>query len=368
MIYLDYNATAPLRPQVRQAMAACYETPYNPSSVHAAGRAAKRLLEEAREGIAQHIGCFAHEIIFTASGTEANNMALRGCGERPLLVGATEHSSVRVCAERLGGDVLPVGSQGLPDLDILEARLRALGRPALVSVMLANNETGVVHPVRELAALAHRYDALVHCDAVQMCGKGAVDMGLLGVDLLTVSAHKMGGPIGAAALAVRGDLALKPLLYGGNQELGRRAGTENIAAISGFAKALELAAQDDWMAEVQAGFEALKARLRRHVPSVIVAGDQAPRLGHVLCLMTPGIRSETQLMHLDLAGICVSAGSACSSGRIAPSHVLMAMGYSEAVAGTALRVSAGWNTQPEELERFGDSWLEMAQRVKKNVA
>lgn len=368
MIYLDYNATAPMRPEVMEAMIPACELPLNASSVHSLGRKAKRLLEDSREYMASELSCFANEIIFTASGSEANNMVLRGFEGRPLLVGAMEHSSVRETAKRLGGDVLRVDQNGLIDLDQLESKLKALETPALVSVMAANNEVGVLQPLRQIADIVHRYDGLFHTDAVQLLGKSPLDMGQMGADVVTVCAHKMGGPIGVGALLLRNDLPIRPLLYGGNQELGRRAGTENIKAVIGFAKALDVAAKDDWVPRASGWMQQLQARIKEVLPQVVVAAEQAPRLGHVLCLMTPGLASETQLMHLDLAHICASAGSACSSGRIAPSPVLKAMGYSDAMAGSAIRISVGWNTKPEELDQFADCWLEIAQKLVKKAA
>lgn len=368
MIYLDYNATAPLRPEVLEAMLPACELPLNASSVHSVGRKAKRLLEDAREYIAGEFSCFPSEVIFTASGTEANNMALRGFQDRPLLVSAVEHSSVRETANRLGGDVLRVGQNGLLDLDQLESKLKALGQPALVSVMGANNETGVKQPLRQIAEIVHRFDGLLHTDAVQLTGKETLDIGQIGADMMTVSAHKMGGPIGVGALIVRQDVPIRPLIYGGNQEHNRRAGTENIKLIIGFAKALEIAAADTWLGEAQSWIKALKVQLREALPQVVFAGEQAETLPHVLCMMTPGLTSETQLMHLDLAGICASAGSACSSGRIAPSPVLKAMGYSDSVAGSAIRLSVGWNSKQEELAQFADVWLKFAKKLASRAA
>lgn len=368
MIYLDYNATAPMRPEVLEAMLPACELPLNASSVHSIGRKAKRLLEDAREYIAGELSCFPNEIILTASGTEANNMVLRGFEGRPLLVSAVEHSSVRETAKRLGGDVLRVDQRGILDLDQLESKLKALGQPALVSVMAVNNETGVCQPIAQIAQIVHRYGGLMHSDAVQMVGKARLDIGQLGVDAMTISAHKMGGPIGIAALVLRNDIAIRPLLYGGNQELGRRAGTENIKNTLGFAKALEVASRDTWLPRISADMTALRQRLQKALPQIMFAGEGVDRLGNVLCFMTHNLSSETQLMHLDLAGICASAGSACSSGRIAPSPVLKAMGYSDAMAGSAIRISAGWSSTAQEIEQLGDCWLEMATKLAHKAA
>ena len=368
MIYLDYNATTPMRPEVIEAILPACEMPLNASSVHALGRKAKRLLEDAREVVADEFSCFANEVIFTASGSEANNMALRGFPDMPLLVSAVEHSSVKETGNRLGASIVRVDQNGLLDLDQLESQLKALGAPALVSVMAANNETGVKQSLRQIADIVHRYGGLFHTDAVQMVGKQTLDMGQIGADMMTISGHKMGGPIGVGALLLRNDLPIRPLIYGGNQELGRRAGTESIKGVLGFAKALEVARKDNWLDRMERSMTKLRERLKQHMPSVVIAGENAPRLPHVLNIMLQGISSETQLMHLDLAGICVSAGSACSSGRISPSHVLKAMGYSDAVAGCAIRISAGWNTTDEELEKFADVWLEMAQKLARKAA
>lgn len=369
MIYLDYNATAPMRPEVVSRMQEIMAQPYNASSVHALGRKAKRILEDGRQLLAERVSCFPAEVVFTASGSEANNMVLRGFQDRPIFVAASEHVSVIETAKRLGGDILPVTSQGLVDMDALESKLRHLGRPALVSVMLANNETGVIQPIREIAALVHHYDSLLHTDAVQMLGKRPVDIGLLGADMMTLSAHKMGGPVGVGALIVREGITLPPMLTGGNQELGRRASTENIAAIAGFASALESAhSAEDWTSRVGEKMKDIKRRIHQEFPTVIIAGEEVERLTHVLSILLPGVTSEAQLMHLDLAGICVSAGSACSSGRIAPSHVLHAMGFSEAVASSVIRVSAGWKTTDAELDAFYECWSEMAQRLQKKAA
>lgn len=368
MIYLDYNATAPMRPEVISAMAEAALVPANPSSMHALGRKAKARLESARERVAHVVSAWPNEIIFTASGSEANNMALRGFSDRPVLVGATEHASVSKAAQRLGGDLLPVDRNGHIDLAVLEAKLQALGQPALLSVMLANNETGVIQPMEPIVQVARAYQALVHCDAVQAVGKIPVDFGLLGVDMLTLSAHKCGGPLGVGALVVRNDLVVKPLITGGGQELGRRAGTENIVAIEGMALAMELAASLDWVAAAQAMRDEAEAMIIATAPDAVIAGADVARLPNTSCIMMPNVPSETQLMTFDLDGICVSAGSACSSGRIEPSHVLLAMGYEQRQAGCALRMSCGWNSTAEELKFFTETWKKTYMRLVKNAA
>jgi cysteine desulfurase len=367
MIYLDYNATAPLRPEVIAVIQETLAFPYNPSSIHAMGRKARQLLEDARSVVAESVGAWPNEVIFTGSGSEANNMALRAA-ERPLLVGATEHSSVLVLAQRLGGDVLPVDHLGIIDLNILESKLKHLGKPALVSVMLANNETGVIQPIQKIAALVKQYDGLLHCDAVQALGKIPFDMGMLGADMLTLCAHKFGGPVGIGALIVRNDLPVKPFIIGGGQELNRRAGTQTVALAAGFAKAIELGAKRGWIEENKAALDALQGVANATAGEDVIIASAAKRLPNTLCLRMPNVVSETQLMNFDLEGFCISAGSACSSGRIEPSHVLRAMGYADELAATAVRISVGWSTKPEEITRFRESWVKLYQRLAKKAA
>ena len=367
MIYLDYNATAPVRPEVAEVMAEAIAQPANASSVHALGRKAKQQIEDARQVVADAVSAWANEVIFTASGTEANNMVLRGF-ERPLLVSVTEHASVQKLAERLGGDTLPVDSCGIIKLDVLESKLNALGRPALVSVILANNETGVVQPIAEIAKIVHAHDGLLHCDAVQALGKMPLDMSLLGADMMTLCAHKMGGPVGVGAVILHNDLAIKPLMIGGGQELSRRAGTENHAAILGWVKAIELAQDTIHLQQVNVWLDAMVAELREEIPGLVVAGEGAEMLPNVRTLCMPGVGQESQLMQLDLQNICVSAGSACSSGRIAASHVLQAMGLPESVTRSAIRVSAGWNSSLEDIQSFTQAYKALYKRANQHAA
>jgi cysteine desulfurase len=358
-VYLDYNASTPVKPAVVAAMTELLGRVGNPSSVHSFGRQARRAVEQAREQVAALVGAKPAQVIFTASGTEANNLALRGFPERALRVSAIEHESVRRAAP--DATVIPVGSDGVVDLARLAALLADAARPALVSVMLANNETGIVQPLAELVALAHRHGALVHSDAVQAPGRLALDMAALGVDLLTVSSHKIGGPQGAAALIARTDPA--PLLAGGGQERGRRAGTENVAALVGFGVAATLAAAELAEAPSIARLrDALEAGVRAVSNKAVVIGAGQPRLPNTSCLALPGIKAETQVMALDLAGVAVSAGSACSSGKVSASHVLAAMGLPPSVAGSAIRVSLGWTTGDHDVERFVAAWRAMAAR------
>lgn len=360
--YLDYNATAPLRPEVVGVMREVLAEPLNASSVHAWGRRAKKRLEEARAVIASALSCFPAEVIFTGSGTEANHLALSSFAGRRMAVSAVEHVSVLKALPQV--TVLPVTPDGVLRHDALRAWLKQDTAPAFVSVMSANNETGVLHPLRHIAELVHEHDGVLHCDAAQAFGKIPVDMGVLGADMLTLSAHKMGGPQGAAALVVRQGTEIAPRLSGGGQESGRRAGTENLAALCGFAEAVRLAQKDDWQKPLRAALALMEAALLEAVPDAAVLGQGAQRrLPNTSAILMPGIAAEVQLMHFDLEGIGVSAGSACSSGKVTVSHVARAMGFSEAQAGCVIRVSGGWNTKLEDIERFTQSWLKLANRV-----
>jgi cysteine desulfurase len=351
-----------MRPESLAAMQSLLSGPLNPSSVHRFGRDAKKHLENARKTIADAVSAWPNEVLFTASGTEANAMALRCTKAAIVMVSAVEHSSV--LRARPDAVVLRVDENGLVDLSALDAQL-ATAPQALVSVMLANNETGVIQPIRDVVEVARKYNALVHCDAVQGMGKIPVDFGALGMDMLTLSAHKAGGPLGAAALVIRRELAITPLLSGGGQELGRRAGTENVAAIAGFAAACDAASLSQqqplrlWLAGMEAEMEAQGA---------VIFGKAVQRLPNTSCVSMPGISNEVQLMDFDLRGFAVSAGSACSSGRIEGSHVLAAMGVPKAVATSAIRISAGWATTLQEITAFSEAWKATATRLGRKPA
>ena len=358
-IYLDYNATAPIKPQVVDAVAEALMLAGNPSSVHGFGRDVRKRIEDAREQIAALVDCAPAELVFTAGGTEANNTALRGAGRRALIVSAIEHPAVLRTAEACADElvVLPVDGSGALDMDALDATLGSHGPDAIVSVMLANNETGVIQPVAEIAARAHEKGALVHCDAVQAPGRIPVSFAGLGVDMMSLAAHKFAGPKGIGALAVRSGLDIAPLITGGGQERGLRGGTENAAGIVGFGTAAALALDDLARAGAIAALrDRLEARLRETEPAVVIFSEGAHRLPNTSCVTMPGVQSETQVMGLDLAGVAVSAGSACSSGKVEPSHVLRALGASDDVGGCAIRVSMGWATSEDEIERFLGAW------------
>ena len=360
--YLDYNAGAPVKSAVAAAMADALERVGNPSSVHRFGRFARRAVSDARERVAALVGAAPAAVVFTAGGTEANNLALKGCGR--AVVSAIEHDSVLRAAP--GATIAPVETRGVVDLAALEALLAVADGPALVSVMLANNETGAVQPAAEVSALAHAHGALYHCDAVQAAGKIPIDVASLGADLLSLSAHKMGGPQGVGALIVRDGVELEPLLLGGRQEMGRRAGTENVAGVVGFGVAAELAADDLGGAARLAGLrDDIERRLRAIAPGLTVFAASAERLPNTTCLGMPGVPSETQVMALDLAGVAVSAGAACSSGKVGASHVLRAMG----VAGDeAIRVSLGWGTKSADADRLVEAWAALHARTRAKAA
>jgi cysteine desulfurase len=358
-VYLDHNATSPLRPVAFDAMAEALKAGGNPSSVHHVGRAARTRVDAARRRVAALVGAMPSEVIFTSGGTEANNLAITGTGCVRILVSAVEHDSVLRAAP--DAEIIPVDGHGVIDLATLERMLAASTAPTLVSVMFANNETGVLQPIADVVRLARATSALVHCDAVQGAGKAPVDLHGLGVDYLSVSAHKLGGPTGVGALIVRGNAPFVTDRRGGGQEFNRRAGTENVAGISGFGAAAEAAREG---LEVEAMRDRLESALVAIAPQARVFGSGAKRLANTVCISMPGVRAETQVMALDLAGVCVSAGAACSSGKVARSPVLTAMGIDPAVADMALRISFGWNTQPEDIERLIAAWRDLYIRVR----
>jgi cysteine desulfurase len=384
-IYLDWNATAPLRPQARAATKAALGLCGNPSSVHAEGRAVRRLIEQARESVAALAGAEPRNVVFTSGGTEANMTALtpflgtgQDAGPRDcLLISAIEHPSV-LAGGRFPPQAIvtvPVMADGRLDLAGLERQLGALAqkglRRPLVSLMLANNETGVVQPVVQAAALAHAAGALMHVDAVQCAGRIPCDINDLQADLLTLSGHKIGGPKGGGAVIKR-DHALHftdPLIKGGGQERGARAGTENVAGIVGFGAAaaaarLALAPESARMTSLR---DRLEAGLAARMPAAIVFGAQAERLPNTTLFAVPGIKAETAVIALDLDGIAVSSGAACSSGKVQPSHVLAAMGVAAPLAQGAIRVSLGPTTTESEVDGFLDAWIRLSKVLLKGA-
>jgi len=361
-VYLDHNATAPIKPAVADAMMAALGQAINPSSVHSFGRAARKMVERAREQLADAVGATPAGIVFTSGATEANQTALSATGAERILVSAVEHASVLHGNPRV--EVIPVDAKGQVDLAALAALLAADPRPTLVSVMLVNNETGVVQPVAEVVDLAQQHGALVHCDAVQAFGKLPLNLRLLDADLVSFSAHKLGGPPGVGALILRETLTFLPFLRG-SQEKRRRGGTENVPAIVGFGVAADLAAEDvTRAATLRIWRDGMERRLlERFGNRVRIHGADTVRVANTSCIGLPGLKAETQVMRLDLAGIAVSAGSACSSGKVAASHVLSAAGVPEDEALSAIRVSLGWSSTEEDVERFLNAYSHLAERA-----
>src|SRR5262245_57700514 len=364
-VYFDWNATAPLREEAREAMGVALGLTGNASSVHAEGRAVRRLIEQAREEVAGLVGAESGNVTFTSSATEANVMALTPAievgGRREardrLYVSAVEHPSV-LTGGRFGAgqlEELPVTSEGVVDLDALRLTLSRSERP-LISVMQANNESGVVQPVGEIADIVHAAHGILHVDAVQGPGRIGCDIGALGADLMSISSRKLGGPQGAGALIRRGDVHIGvSLIRGGGQERGLRAGTENVAAIAGFGAAAAAARQSD-LQRLAALRDRFEAGLRSSTPHVVIFGENAVRLPNTSLFTVPGLKAETAIIAFDLNGVAVSSGSACSSGKVQASHVLGAMVVEPAVARGAVRVSLGWSTAEADIDALLTSW------------
>ncbi len=367
-IYLDYNATAPMLSAAQAAMSAALAAHGNPSSVHSFGRAQRARMEAARVQVAALVGAEAQQVVFTSGGTEANNLALIGVEAKTIVVSAIEHDSILNGADR--PLVAPVQISGVIDLEKLEALIAEAPPPVLVSVMLANNETGVVQPIAEVVKIAHSHGALLHCDAVQAVGRIAIDMPALGIDLMTISAHKIGGPQGIGALIVGEHVRLQPQMRGGGQERGSRAGTENVPGVIGFGAAAAAAhnSLEDWdrVARLR---ESLETRLGKTFGNDLqIFGHDAGRLPNTCCVARAGIPAETQIIALDLAGIAVSAGSACSSGKVQASHVLAAMGVADRVAHTAIRISLGPTTSAADIELFFETYRALRGRGVEHAA
>jgi cysteine desulfurase len=375
-VYLDWNATAPLRSEARDAVVRAMDICGNPSSVHAEGRKARHLVEDARAAVAKALGAQAEGIVFVSGGTEANATALvpgwtRGRGGKRcerLIVSAIEHPSVLAggsfAPERVAR--APVTKDGIVDLDALQSLVQD-GEPPLVSLMLANNETGAIQPVSQAAALVHAAGGILHVDAVQALGRIPLDVRGLGADLVSVSAHKIGGPKGVGALAIV-DLELRqpaPLLKGGGQERNRRAGTENVAGIAGFGVAAEIAGTDP--AE-SAGMQALRDRLEAglaETAGVTIFSQDAPRLPNTTLFAMAGMRAETAVIAFDLEGVAVSSGAACSSGKVQPSHVLTAMGVLPELVQSAIRISLGHATKEDDIDRALEAWIKLSGVLRK---
>lgn len=357
-VYLDHNATTPMRPQAIEAMVEVMRVVGNASSTHGFGRTARGRIDRARQQVATLVGGNAANVIFTSGGTEANNLTLRGCGRARVLVSAIEHDSVLTPIEQ--AERIPVHASGVVDLAALERMVAVSAEPSIIAVMLANNETGVIQPVADVVRIARKHGALVACDAVQAAGKIAVDMVALGVDYLSLSAHKLGGPQGVGALLLREGAPLNAVQTGGGQERGRRGGTENVAGVVGFGVAAEIALRE---LDAFARLAGLRDRVQMALQDAVVLGADAARLPNTLNVVMPGVPAQTQIMALDLAGIAISAGSACSSGKVRFSPVLHAMGVEEKDAGSALRISFGWNSSEADAARMIAAWMDVYRRL-----
>ncbi len=372
--YLDYNATAPLRPEVLEAMGDALRLYGNPSSVHEEGRAARAAIEAARMKVAKLVGAAPEDVIFTSGGTEANALALAAQGGQAwhCYLSAVEHPSVLAGGRfyRETTTIIPVTKDGVVDLAVLARELEKhhLGgwRP-FVSLMVANNETGGIQPVAEAARIVHEGGGVLHSDAVQAAGKVPLDINGLGADMLSLSAHKIGGPKGVGALVLKPGVTVEPLLKGGGQERRRRAGTENVAGIVGFGVAAELAASDLAKADaIRALRDALEAGALAIAPDAVILSGGVKRLPNTSCISVPGAKAETLVIGLDLDGVAVSAGSACSSGKVEASHVLRAMGVAPELAQGAIRVSLGIGTSSHDIERFLGAFGELIKRLKQS--
>ena len=380
--YLDYNATAPVRPEVIAAVSEAMAVIGNSSSVHDEGRQALELVETARETVRQMVNAPVNGVIFTSGGTEAIHYAIHGAvgagHVKRLFVSAVEHAAVPANAATamnedgpIPVETLPVKESGVLDLDAVSARMKdydvARDGGFLVCLMLANNETGVIQPVSEAARIIHDAGGLLFVDAAQGVGKIPVNFVMLGADMMALTGHKFGGPLGIGALIVRPNLQLAPVMRGGGHEMMRRAGTTNVPAILGLAKACEIAAQRldhaetlrEWRDKMQTAVEAAGCH---------VWGASEERLPGTLSFSAPGFTSETQLMALDLAGIAISSGSACSSGKTKPSHVLCAMGANDELARCGVRISLGWNSSQDDADAFITAWQDAYARVKEKAA
>lgn len=376
-VYLDHNATTPVRPEALDAMTAALAETGNPSSVHAAGRIARARVEQARAVIAKAVCARSEDLIFTSGGTEANNLALtaaKAAGATRVIHSAIEHDAVAAAAQalQLPLEVWPVTRDGKADLDWLADRLRAAETeedgPIVFALMAANNETGVIQPYEAAGRMIREAGHLFHIDAVQALGKIRFDFAGSMAHFAALSAHKVGGPQGVGALIAGCDAGVSAQIVGGGQEKGRRGGTENVAGIAGFAAAVEAACQSDVGEEVKGLRDALEARLKAGAPEVTIWGAETNRLDNTLCLSAPGWPSEIQVIALDLAGFAVSAGSACSSGKVRKSKVLEAMGANSADAESALRISLGWTTTNDDIEAFANAWLNEYARVRPRAA
>lgn len=357
-VYADYNATAPISENVKKSIfEVLLKQTLNPSSLHKRGQEARKILQDARDNVRGAIGVSSDkEIVFTSGATEANNLVMRGIAGYLHVISAIEHPSILNSA--CNPYIIPVNQEGIVDFLELEKILSELkGNKAIVSVMMANNETGVIQPIEEIAEIAHKFGAICHTDTAQSVGKIKVNMEDLGVDLLTLSAHKFGGVAGSGVLIFNKELAIEPIIIGGGQEKGFRGGTENIVAIAGLSAALQnipdLLSKMDEVKELR---DQLECELLNLVSDIRIFGKNSKRLPNTSFIYMPGVKSDVQLMHFDLNYIAVSNGSACSSGKVEPSHVLLAMGATKEQAECSIRISIGPETKPQDIKKIVDCW------------
>lgn len=367
-VYLDHNATSPLRPSAIAAVETALRVVGNGSSVHSCGRTARKIIEQARADVAALCGALPDMVTFTSGGTETNNLILRHTNRERVLVSAIEHPSVREASDV--AEVVPVTSNGIIDVTVLDEMLASDPQPALVSVMYANNETGIVQPIAEISAIARKHSAIFHCDAVQAAGKVSLDVSSFGADLLTLSAHKIGGPAGSGALINVGGIEIEPTTRGGGQEKKQRSGTENLIGIAGFGGAAKetLALGKENIAKAGRLRDRLESEMADQMPHIVVVGADVERLANTSYFIMPGMDSDTQVMAFDLAGVALSAGSACSSGTVKASGVLLAMGYDEYQAGSAIRVSFGWSSQDSDIDSFLAAIRPLYERAQRHQA
>lgn len=362
-IYLDYNATAPIRPDVIDGMSKIMHHVGNPSSIHQEGREARKIIEQARQNVSELVGCHPKQVIFTSGATESNNMLLKGYApHRRILVSATDHPSIIY-----GGvdvELIPVHTNGLTDLVALEDLLKKDKTPSFVSIIMVNNETGVIQPIKEIGTLVKQYDGLFHTDAAQAAGRIPLHFPSMGVDFLSLSAHKMGGPHGMGAIIMQNGTNPPKLIHGGGQERRQRAGTENVAGIHGFGIAAEIALDNlENFSKLKAYRTQIETAFKSSHPNVLINGEEAPRVANTTSLTIEGFDASTLLMSFDLEGIAVSTGSACSSGSVQASHVLKAMGATDSQAKSGLRISSGWATTQGDIDAFIKSWTKIIQRL-----
>lgn len=371
MIYLDYNSTSLVRPEVKGAMIEAMEYDGNPSSVHAYGRKALNVLQKARKKLADYINCDLEQLIFTSCGTESNIMVLKGVDAKQIITSTGEHPSVH---QTTAGSIrVPIDRNGILDLALLEAALEQSEGRSLVSLIWSNNETGVIQPLKEIVALVKKYDALIHIDAVQCFGKMPIDFEALDIDFMTIAAHKVGGPIGVAALVIKDKKHIAPLFEGGGQEFGMRSGTENIIMIHAFAALVDVLEQkqehewaqyNEFRLFLENDIKNFCQKYKLEMPQFI--GSAVERVPNISNITMPGVTSQQQLIEFDMSQIAVSSGSACSSGKVKISRIIKAMSFSEKEAETAIRVSFGWNTKMEDIKAYCECWKTIYSRAIKN--